>query len=470
MLRFQKVSDNLYRGSAPKLHEVSLLKDKYNVTKIISLDKESGLNIHQACEDNGINHIIIPIHGADDKDLYIIKKLGPTNIIGNEIAYVHCKHGKDRTGMFVAKYRVENGWDPQKALDEAVSFGFGTNMNKKDIIGFINLISKDLVSDKEIISMIRDNEKNLCQECGMVMHNNRCHNCMISEALSSMYKIIKFADTQEGVDKKLKSIVDEQREAPYAIQLDPEETLPGANAVSNTLSPEASTSFIPNMPSPEINNTMFGLASINVRKKILKAFMKAAVTQQLSYEIPKSEKKAIEKCITLLESLIQLEMSIYSKHLDAMYKPFKDYKGIKTDQLDKTQKYFDQYSNKLNDFLKNIKVKVLKCIEILQNFESDSDIYSMLKSLDELLDNLKLYQEMLDKTLKDEKTNDFQENCIKCLEQSKKELAQLKQLITERIVPYLNKNILGNNWSSDVKEDIIEDIKENKVEEKLEES
>ena len=114
--------------------------------------------------------------------------------------------------------------------------------------------------------------------------------------------------------------------------------------------------------------------------------------------------------------------------------------------------------------------KVLKNVKILQNFESDTDISSMLKSLDKLLDNLKLNQEMLDKLLSQEKTDDFQKNVIKSIELSKKEIAQLKQLISERIIPYLNKNILGNNWSSDIQEDIIKDIKEQKVEEELNDS
>ena len=45
MLRFQKVSDNLYRGSAPEESEIPTLKKKYGLTKIISLDEKSGENI-----------------------------------------------------------------------------------------------------------------------------------------------------------------------------------------------------------------------------------------------------------------------------------------------------------------------------------------------------------------------------------------------------------------------------------------
>jgi hypothetical protein len=470
MLRFQKVSDNLYRGSAPKKHEIPLLKQKYNITKIISLDKDSALDIHEECLANDIAHIIIPIHGSNDRDLELIKSVGPTRLIGNDIAYVHCKHGKDRTGLFVGKYRVENGWDCKKALDEALSFGFGTFMKKKDIIAFMIIIGCNDI-DYSILDTIKDNSKNLCDECGMVMHNNTCNNCMISEALLSMSKIIKFADSQEGVDKKLESIVEKQKESPYSYEQVPDEILPGVNTVSNLFSPGATTSSIPNIPSLEVP-TMLGLAKTNITVRIafLKKLLKNAVTQQLSYEIPKSEKKLIKSCIDQLQELMDSEISIYSNQLDVMYKSFKDHTGIKPEQADKIQNYLDMYLEKLDDYLKNLKVKALKCIEILQKFQSDTDILSMLKSLDELLDNLKLYQDMLSKTIKEEKSEDFQQNAIKCLESIKKEIAQLKQLITERIMTYLNKNILGNNWSSDVKEDIVDDIKEQKVEQEIDDN
>lgn len=470
MLRFQKVSDNLYRGSAPEESEIPTLKKKYGITKIISLDEKSGEKISDECKKYGIKQIIIPIHGSNGIDVFNEKNI-ITKLIGNDITYVHCHHGKDRTGLFVAKYRIENGWDCKKALNEALSFGFGTHMKDKDIIKFIEIMGCKNINIKEILSIIEKNQHNLCSQCGMVMHNNICNNCLIMEALSFMSKIIKYADSQEGFDKKLNTIVDEQSESPYSYQIIPDQPMQGINSISNMFSADATTSSIPNIPTLEVPS-MLGVANskISIRKSFVKKLLKNAVTQQLSYEIPKSEKKIISKSVDLLQNLLDTEIEIYKEHLDAMYKPFKDHQGITPEQTEEVQNYFDMYSSKLNEYLKNLKIKVLKNVKILQNFESDTDISSMLKSLDKLLDNLKLYQEMLDKLLSQEKTDDFQKNVIKSIELSKKEIAQLKQLISERIIPYLNKNILGNNWSSDIQEDIIKDIKEQKVEEELNDS
>jgi protein tyrosine/serine phosphatase len=39
--------------------------------------------------------------------------------------FVHCAHGKDRTGTMCAVYRMEvDGWTPEKAFEEMQKFGF----------------------------------------------------------------------------------------------------------------------------------------------------------------------------------------------------------------------------------------------------------------------------------------------------------------------------------------------------------
>ena len=471
MLRFKQVSSNLFRGSAPKNHEIPILKNKYGITKIISLDEKDGEHITDACKDNGIKQIIIPIHKSYNIDSFNQKDF-IKNLIGNDIVFVHCHHGKDRTGLFVAKYRIENGWSCEKALDEALGFGFGTYMNEKEIVDFINVICKN-ADIPSILKRINENKYNLCKKCGMVKYNGKCDNCLITEAILFISKIIKTAVDNEGVDRKIENIVEESKETPNSYQTTPDASSPGLDSVSNWFSSESTVSSIPNMPTLEAQPAMTGLGktkNILVRVAFLKKLLKNAVNQQLSYEIPVSEKKAISNCIDLLEKLLHLEVSIYSNHLDTMYKPFKDYSGVTPEQVDKNKEYFLMYLDKLNDYLKNLKIKTLKSIEILQKFKSDTDILSMLKSLDDILDNLKLYQDTLTKLIKEEKSEDFQKNIVKCLEAGKKEIAQLKQLITERIITYLNKNILGNNWSSDIKEDIIKDIKEQKVDEEIDDN
>src|SRR5574338_821203 len=102
--KLRKITDGVYRGSAPSPADVKQLHDNLGIKKIVSLDYEDGKRIDRTCKLLGIKHIMAPIdHGNlkatlidlfkhDLKDL--LTKDGPT--------FLHCHAGKDRTGFVAA--------------------------------------------------------------------------------------------------------------------------------------------------------------------------------------------------------------------------------------------------------------------------------------------------------------------------------------------------------------------------------
>jgi len=75
--------------------------------------------------------------------------------------FVHCKEGKDRTGLACALVKCKYmGMDPEKAIQEAKSLGFGVGEPHKMISAFENIIrsckpDKD-VNGADIVSNERD--------------------------------------------------------------------------------------------------------------------------------------------------------------------------------------------------------------------------------------------------------------------------------------------------------------------------
>lgn len=140
----------LYRGSAPTPQDVLELHNKLKIKKIVSLDEESGEKISRACKMLGIHQVKLYIDhmrsslydfiSQDMKKLFL--EGGPT--------FVHCKEGKDRTGLACALIKCKYmGMDPEKAIQEARSLGFGIGVPHKMTQSFENII-RHCKPDKDV--------------------------------------------------------------------------------------------------------------------------------------------------------------------------------------------------------------------------------------------------------------------------------------------------------------------------------
>lgn len=128
--RFAKVTNGLFRGSFPETLELGMLKDIYGIRKVISLDDRLGNLISPLCKHLDLKQEIIGLGNGYSPNLTIIKTNTIPNILNDGPTYIHCKHGKDRTGMVVAMFRIFNGMSLEKALKEAEKFGMGKGLPK----------------------------------------------------------------------------------------------------------------------------------------------------------------------------------------------------------------------------------------------------------------------------------------------------------------------------------------------------
>jgi protein tyrosine/serine phosphatase len=170
--RLRKVTDQLYRGSAPSPKDVLWLKENLGIKKIVSLDKIAGDRIDRTTKLLGIKHIICPIGHPNFKHslLHFLKHDLKELLLEGGPTYVHCQAGKDRTGLAVALVQCKYlGKSPEDALEEAKSLGFGLDVDPKPIHVFEKLIKAckpakdkdtnhaDIVSnEREYISDNRD--------------------------------------------------------------------------------------------------------------------------------------------------------------------------------------------------------------------------------------------------------------------------------------------------------------------------
>jgi tyrosine-protein phosphatase SIW14 len=123
-----KINEGLYRGAQPNAQGFEELK-KLGITMVIDLRGEDrGKDWEQnQVEHLGMHYVQIPIgRFAAPTNEEVAKFL--TMVRGADAqqkVFVHCQFGEDRTGVFIATYRMGiQKWPAEQAIHEMYAFGF----------------------------------------------------------------------------------------------------------------------------------------------------------------------------------------------------------------------------------------------------------------------------------------------------------------------------------------------------------
>lgn len=130
-----QMSPTLYRSALPDSHDLPVL-EQLKVKTVVSFIKDDD---KAWIGNQPINVVSYPTHAdrVDDADvLAVLRILQQAELQGPVL--MHCKHGRDRTGLFAAMYRtVVEGWSKEDALKEMTDGGFGTEDDMRDAIAYV---------------------------------------------------------------------------------------------------------------------------------------------------------------------------------------------------------------------------------------------------------------------------------------------------------------------------------------------
>jgi tyrosine-protein phosphatase SIW14 len=123
-----RVNDLLYRGAQPRTDGLRELR-KLGITTIVDLrgeDPDKREWERQQAASLGIRFVNIPVSGWDPpSNEQVAQFLSLFHNDQREKVFIHCRFGDDRTGVFVAAYRMAyDGWPAQQAINEMYFFGF----------------------------------------------------------------------------------------------------------------------------------------------------------------------------------------------------------------------------------------------------------------------------------------------------------------------------------------------------------
>lgn len=118
---FARVSPVLYRGAQPSPEGFERLRS-IGIKTIIDLRGASHRDIF---DESGFKYVHIPTNVMQIEDAKVIEFLQAVRDPANQPVFVHCERGADRTGCYVAAYRMlEQGWSEPDAEAELPNFHY----------------------------------------------------------------------------------------------------------------------------------------------------------------------------------------------------------------------------------------------------------------------------------------------------------------------------------------------------------
>jgi len=135
---FAKVAPGLFRGGQPDAEGLEYLK-RQGIKTVVNL--RSSRSEKKEVEALGMAAVEIPLQGdifgsAPPTEEQLKQFFDVVLDPARQGVFVHCAHGKDRTGTMLALYRMEvEGWTADEAIEEMQAFGYHDTY--KDLIAFV---------------------------------------------------------------------------------------------------------------------------------------------------------------------------------------------------------------------------------------------------------------------------------------------------------------------------------------------
>ncbi len=180
---------------------------------------------------------------------------------------------------------------------------------------------------------------------------------------------------------------------------------------------------------------------------------KIAATIEMSFEIPESEKKKAQEAIDLFKKVLS-SLDVAKDHITTMYDPFKEAESIPVESLHENRGVIHRYKEQIKDNFNKTSIYALKAYSALDAFSSDTHIDELIntfkKTMGDLIDQVNVLMDVFGNMQSKEFKNQFISACDSVFSAS----FEVDKLINERIIDFVNTNIVGSDWISSTKQEI----------------
>lgn len=124
---FHQVNPSIFRGARPEEKDFYRLVQT-GIKTVLSLETKFSTKERELAEKHGLIYMWIPMGPLFTPTKKTVDEI--IAILRNPVyqpVFIHCREGKDRTGLVIAAYRIAvDGWTFEDAYKEMKKYGFHT--------------------------------------------------------------------------------------------------------------------------------------------------------------------------------------------------------------------------------------------------------------------------------------------------------------------------------------------------------
>lgn len=186
---------------------------------------------------------------------------------------------------------------------------------------------------------------------------------------------------------------------------------------------------------------------------------KKAYSIQMNFKVPDSEKRVAEKAEEYLEQLVTMLQEAV-EYLDLIYVPFSKHQNVDMEMITEYRKTFRDYRDQVKKKFTDIIKKSYQAIALMNEFSTDTATEELMNSFLGSIRELEKYIDTFVSIFSNLSSQEFRNYLISTIDSIKKQVSQMRQLITDRVMDHIDSNILAKDWARDLSDHIDEPLQE----------
>lgn len=173
----------------------------------------------------------------------------------------------------------------------------------------------------------------------------------------------------------------------------------------------------------------------------------------MTYEVTDAEKMQAEKALLLFNHAVKV-LNLANEHLNVIKTPFKNNPEMSSEEVMKARAALRRFRDKCVENFNEFKTASFKCVNIMQNFSSDTQTVKLIKSFISSVDQLESKVNDFIELFSDLESKSFSKDIVDDIESIQKQCEEIEEIIDERIKNHIQTDVLAKSWVDSVSNEL----------------